>query len=262
MAGQSRRAAERRRVALRATLLQAAWNYESLQAVGFAWALLPGLERLYPDPAARAGRILEYLQVFNSNPYMASIALGVALRMEEEIARGVEGAERRLARLLRALRGSLGALGDEVFWAAWRPALGLSAAVVALGSSSVWPAVVFLVGFNALAQTVRWRGIGAGFACGAGIARLLRDPVWRRIVSFASRAGAAAAGAAVGAGAVWAMQGGGGLDRVAIFFIVVALLRLAGFGIGPAGRRISPALAFWAVLILLSVLRQLSPSGA
>ncbi|HUP00321.1 MAG TPA: PTS system mannose/fructose/sorbose family transporter subunit IID [Gemmatimonadota bacterium] len=254
-----RRAAERRRIAGRATLLQAAWNYETLQAIGFAWALLPGLERLYPDPRERARRVLDRLEVFNSNPYLATIGLGVALRLEEEVARGAAGAERRQARLLKALCGSLGALGDRLFWAGWRPALGLAAAVLALATSSPWPAVAFVIAYNVLAQGVRWRGVRAGFAGGAGVARVLQDPFWARASAAAGTAGAVGAGAALGAGAVWAYGFGGGEVRAGIFLLLVALLWLAGLRIGSGDRRLSPVLAFWTVLILLSALFRLIP---
>lgn len=255
------RARERRRIALRASLLQAVWNYETLQAVGFAWALLPGLERLHPDPASRARRLIAHLDMFNSNPYLATIALGVALRLEEEIARGAEGAERRLASLLKALRGTLGALGDDLFWAGWRPALGLVASVAALGTASAWPALAYLLAFNGLAQVVRYRGVRAGFASGAGIARVLQDPFWRSASAAAKTTGAAAAGAALGAGAIWSYAGGGDRARAGIFFATVALLWLAGLRIGSDGRRLSPSLAFLAVMILLSAVYQFS-SGA
>lgn len=247
------RAGERRRVALRSTLLQAAWNYETLQAVGFAWALLPGLRRLYPDRQARAQRVLAHLEVFNSNPYLASIGLGVALRLEEEVARGVVEAERRLARLLRALRGSLGAIGDELFWAGWRPALALAASLVALATASPWAAVIFLLGYNALAQVVRARGVRAGFASGAGIARVLQDPFWRRATRAARGGGAIASGAALGAGATWAVVGGG-TPGAAVFFLAIALLWLAGLRLGSDARPLSPSLAFLVVVVLLSVI--------
>ena len=89
------------------------WSRRSFWNWAFAWALLPGLERLYPDRARRAERVLAHLDVFNSNPYLAPLGLGVALRLEAEVARGAAGAERRLERLLRALRGTLGSLGDQ-----------------------------------------------------------------------------------------------------------------------------------------------------
>ncbi|MDX1623292.1 MAG: PTS system mannose/fructose/sorbose family transporter subunit IID [Gemmatimonadota bacterium] len=244
---------ERGRIALRATLLQSVWNFETLQGVGFAWSLLPGLRALYPDRAERARRLESYLEVFNSNPYLATLGLGVALRIEAEVARGAAGAERRVSRLLRALRGSLGAIGDELFWAGWRPALGVSAAVVALGTRSVWPAVVFLVGFNVLAQGVRVAGVRAGYASGAGIARVLQDPFWRRATRVARLVGAAGAGAAAGAGVVWALLGGDGAG-VAVFFLLVVLLGLVGLRVETRYRLPAPSLALLAALILLSAL--------
>jgi PTS system mannose-specific IID component len=256
------RASERRRTALRSTLLQAVWNYETLQGVGFGWSLLPGLERLYPDRHERARRLGAFLEVFNANPYLATLAMGVALRVEEEIAHGrAPGGEQRLARLLRALRGTLGALGDELFWAAWRPALGLGAAVAALAVPAPWAALLFLVAYNGFAQTVRWRGVRVGFTSGVGIARVLQDPFWRRATAAARMAGAATAGAAIGAGLVASAAFGGGGRGVGIFFIVVALLWLAGLRAGSRGRPLSPSSAYLAVVILLSVLFHLRPGA-
>jgi mannose/fructose/N-acetylgalactosamine-specific phosphotransferase system component IID len=258
-AGLSRRLRkERRAVALRSTLLQGVWNYDSLQAVGFAWAILPGLERIRPDPVERAERLHGHLESFNANPYMATLAMGVALRLEEEIARGAAGAERRLFRLLRALRGSLGAIGDDLFWASWRPALGIATALAALATESVWPAIVYVIAWNALAQGVRTVGVRGGFAAGAGIARVLQDPFWSGAIRASRLVGSFAAGVALGAGATWAVAGGGGWGGGAIFLFAVVLLWLAGTRVGPRGRLLSPALAFLVVVILLGAIHHLS----
>ena len=250
------RHAERRGIALRATLLQSVWNYDTYQGVGFAWAIAPVLERLHGDPAVRGRRLLAHLGPYNSNPYLGTIGLGVAARMEEEIARGgaaAAGAEARLGRLLHALRGSLGAVGDALFWAAWRPALGLAAVLGAILVPGPWAAVGFLLAFNALAQTVRVRGVRAGFSGGAGVARVLHDPFWRRAAAAAGILGAAAAGAAAGAGAAILAAGDGGVPGAAIFFLSVALLWLAGH-FGARRRFPSPAAAFLALVILLSAI--------
>lgn len=249
---------ERRRVALRSTLIQAVWNYDSLQAVGFGWAILPGLERIRPDRRERAERLHAHLESFNANPYLAPVAMGVALRMEEEIARGAAGAERRLAKLLRALRGSLGAIGDDLFWTAWRPALGVAAALAALASGSIWPAVLYVLAWNALAQGVRLAGVRAGFTVGAGVVRVLQDPFWSNAARAARLGGSFATGVGLGAGAGWAVLGGGQGKGAAIFFILVTLLWLAGTRVGSRGRLLSPALAFLAVAALLSAIFHLS----
>jgi mannose/fructose/N-acetylgalactosamine-specific phosphotransferase system component IID len=249
---------ERRRVAIRSTLIQSVWNYDSLQAIGFGWAILPGLERIRPDRRERADRLQAHLETFNANPYLAPIAMGVAIRMEEEIARGAAGAERRLAKLLGALRGSLGAIGDDLFWTAWRPALGLAAAMAALMSESVWPAVVYVLAWNALAQSVRVAGVRAGFATGAGVVRVLQDRFWAKAAGAARLGGSFAAGVGLGAGAAWAVLGGGQGKGAGIFFALVALLWLAGTRVGSRGRLLSPALAFLAVAALLGAIFHLS----
>ena len=249
---------ERRRVALRSTLVQAVWNYDSLQGIGFGWAILPGLERIRPDGKERAERLLAHLGTFNANPYLAPIAMGVALRVEEEIARGAAGAERRLTRLLHALRGSLGAIGDELFWSACRPALGLAAAVAALATGSIWPAVVYLLAWNALAQGIRLAGVRGGFAAGAAVVRVLQDPFWGNAARAARGAGIFAAGAGLGMGAGLAVLGGGGMAGGAIFLALVALLWLTGTRIGGRGPALSPTLAFLAAVALLGAIFHVS----
>lgn len=254
-------AAARRRVALRSTLLQAAWNYETLQGAGFGWALGPGLERLYPDRERRAERLGAHLGVFNSNPYLSTLGLGVALRIETEVARGTPGADRRLARLLKALRGTLGSIGDHLFWARLRPALGVLAGTLAIGRAGPWAAVLFLVAWNGIAQSVRAWGVDAGFATGAGVARVLQGRWWKRATRAARTLGAAGAGAALGAGVAWALPLGGDGPGVGVLSMSIALLWLAGLRFGSRGRPVSPSLAFLSVLVLLSVLSGTAPGS-
>jgi len=252
---------ERRVVALRSLFLQSVWNYETLQGVGFAWALMPGLRRLHPDPARRADRLLAHLELFNSNPYLSTIAMGVVLRLEHEVARGVAGAERRVSHLVGVLRGTLGALGDELVWAGWRPALGAAAATVALLGGGVWVAGAYWLLYNALTQAVRLRGVTAGYASGAGIARVLQDPFWRRTAAATQLGGAAVGGVALALGIALG-HSGGGWRGAGIFLGSVALLGLAARPLGSGGRRLSPALAFLAIVILLSALTQVRAGTA
>lgn len=250
---------ERRRIAWRSTCLQAVWNYETLQAIGFAWALLPGLERLYPDRDRRAARLTAYLEPINANPYLATIGLGVALRLEQEVARGSAGAAQRLRRLLRTIRSPLGALGDDLVWSAWRPALGALAAAVAMATGSTVGAAGFLIAYNVVVQSIRWRGVRAGYASGAGIARVLQDPFWWRATGVFRWCGAWVGGTVVGLGA-WGMVSGEPPIAAVILFIA-AFLWLAGL-IQRAGlRRLSPSSAFLVAIVLLSLAYRLLAEG-
>lgn len=110
----------RARVFLRSLFLQASWNTQGMQNLGFAWAIAPALEVLYPDPKARAAAGARHLEFFNCHPYAAAAILGAAVRLEEEIAAGAQGPAASTA-LKKALGPPFAALGDGFFWLALRP---------------------------------------------------------------------------------------------------------------------------------------------
>ena len=76
------------RVFLRSLFLQAAWNPRGMQNLGFADAISPALEELYPDPRERARAVARHLEFFNCHPYLAAAILGGAVRLEERVANG------------------------------------------------------------------------------------------------------------------------------------------------------------------------------
>jgi mannose/fructose/N-acetylgalactosamine-specific phosphotransferase system component IID len=159
---------------LRASLLQATWNYERQQGVGWAWALQPALRRLIPGAHARAERLAAHTAFFNTQPTMASIALGVVARMEEEgAARGAID-ESAVRRTMGVMGSALAALGDRVFWFALRPvAACVGLMLIPFGP---WPAAIALwLTYNLLHQGVRLGGVAWGYRDGpAAIAGPLR----------------------------------------------------------------------------------------
>jgi len=108
-------------MALRAALLQATWNYERQQGLGWAWALKPALDRIYPDPELRRARLSEHTAYFNTQPTLASLALGAVAGLEEQRAEGRGVDAEAVARVKSALGSSLAALGDRLFWFTLRP---------------------------------------------------------------------------------------------------------------------------------------------
>jgi phosphotransferase system HPr (HPr) family protein len=71
------------RVATRTLLLQATWNYERQQGIGWAYCLEPALRRLYPDPSECRARLAEHTAYFNTQPTLASLCLGAVIQLEE-----------------------------------------------------------------------------------------------------------------------------------------------------------------------------------
>ena len=179
---------------LRSFLVQGSWNYETLIGTGFAFTLVPFLRFLHPnDPAARRAALRRHSGIFNSHPYLATVAVGAVARMEAD---GADPA--MMERFKSAMRGSLGSLGDRLIWSAWRPASALLGIVILLAGAPWWLAVLaFLTVYNALHLALRFWGLRAGIENGIEVGKVLRAAPFEAIVSWAGNAGAFLAGMAV-----------------------------------------------------------------
>jgi PTS system mannose-specific IID component len=161
-------------VLLRSLAVQGSWNYETLTGTGFAFVILPALRRIHADdPAALEAAVRRHEGPFNSHPYLAPLALGAVIRMEED---GEDPAV--IERFKSALRGSLGTLGDQLIWTGWRPVCLLATLGLLLIGVPWWIALLaFLVGYNVGHLGLMYWGISVGLAEGRSIAGRARHTV-------------------------------------------------------------------------------------
>ena len=197
-----------RAVFLRSFFIQAAWNYERYQNLGFCFALEPVLRRLYPDQAACRDALSRHLQIVNTQPYMASFVLGNVARIETNaVAAGSGGAcLKSLPGVKQALASSFAAIGDRIFWGRLKPMTALVCLLVwAAGGFYGWlypgmaqPASValLLAGplagialYSAASVCVRWKGLAAGYGCGGSTNCALDSFNWPRLIKALSAAG-------------------------------------------------------------------------
>jgi PTS system mannose-specific IID component len=183
-------------MALRAECLQATWNYERQQGIGWAWALQPALERLYPDAVTRRERLAEHTAYFNTQPTMCSVALGAVASLEARRAAGQGPDADTIARVKTVLGSSLAALGDRLFWFTLRPFAGCLGVLLALHGSSAAAAVQWLT-YNAAHQGVRVAGIGWGLGAGPAVVDDAFRRRFERVIRGLGIAGAALIGAIV-----------------------------------------------------------------
>jgi mannose/fructose/N-acetylgalactosamine-specific phosphotransferase system component IID len=157
-------------------LLQATWNYERMQGLGLAWALVPVARALEKDEAAVARALVPHTGFFNTHPVMAAVAVGViAGEMEKRAAGEPALDDAALARAKLALGSSLAAAGDPLFWNALRPLVALAAAAVWRDERSPLGIITFLAGYNLFAIGYRIRGLFEGYRRGlAYVAQLPR----------------------------------------------------------------------------------------
>lgn len=186
------------RMTARTSLLQATWNYERQQGLGWAYCLAPVLERLYPDAAVRRARLAEHTGYFNTQPTLASVALGAVAHLEEQRAAGLVADDDTILRVKTMLGSALAAVGDRLFWFTLRPFAACLGVWLALDRP--WLGVVALLAcYNAAHLTLRVRGVGWGFEAGPEVLGTgLRGRLERAVRVFAGF-GAALVGVTVAA---------------------------------------------------------------
>lgn len=156
----------------RSFLIQGSWNYHTMIGSGFAFAILPGLRKLFSEsPEEMDASLRRHLEHFNAHPYMSGVALGAVLRLE------ADGADPETVRRFKvAVRGPLGSLGDSLVWATWLP--GVSAASLALFwlGLPVWAVVAFfLIVYNVGHLALRVWSFRTGLRQGLDVGRRLGE---------------------------------------------------------------------------------------
>jgi len=159
---------DRWRMAMRAALLQATWNYERQQGLGWAWALKPALDRFYPDAERRRSRLTEHTAYFNTQPTLASLALGAVAGLEGRRAAGEPIDSAAVARVKSALGSSLAALGDRLFWLTLRPVAACVGLVFAI-SGRWFGALAMWACYNWIHLGLRFAGVEWGYREGPDV---------------------------------------------------------------------------------------------
>jgi mannose/fructose/N-acetylgalactosamine-specific phosphotransferase system component IID len=225
-------------MAVRTLFLQATFNYERQQGLGWAWALQPALERLYPDPAERRERLADHTAFFNTQPTLASLALGAVAGLEERRAAGEGPDAEGVARIKSVLGSSLAALGDRLYWFTLRPFAACLGVLVALGGSWLG-AVVLWVCYNLLHLGVRFLGVGWGYRAGTAVLDLPQRRRFERLTESIALLGTLL----VGVTTAWLLVPGGE-PRPLVFQAVF----VAGLGLGlVSAARPRPSPTEWAL---------------
>lgn len=176
----------RRSVWLRSQYLQASWNYERMQNLGWAYALIPALKDLYGDnPEELRAALKRHLEFFNTHPYVVAPVLGVEMSLEEKRAQGAEVDDGVIQGVKIGMMGPLAGVGDPVFWGTLRPVLGAFAASLAL-SGSIMGAIAFFVLWNAIRLAFLWYTQEFGYKQGENLTKDLSGGFMRKVTVGAS----------------------------------------------------------------------------
>lgn len=168
------------RVALRSLFLEASWSSLGQQNLGLAAAIDPALREIYAGAELGEARQRAF-SFFNTNPIASGLALGIIIRLEEEVAAGRRTAESRVQLAGNLCRG-LSGLGDMIFWESWLPLCCLAAVWAGLSLAYWWTPLLLPLLFCLPALPVRFLGLALGYRQGEGaIHSLVRYDLQRLI---------------------------------------------------------------------------------
>ena len=160
------------RVLWRSFFLQASWNYQGHQSLGYASSVLPALEEIHGSDTGELKEAVDRnLSVFNTQPHISGPIIGALVRAEEIGEKGGFTSE-RLGRFRLAMTTAFAAIGDAFFWNAIIPAAAIIGLFWSLLGSWVGALIFFLL-FNVVHYAIRVKGFYNGYAYGLDVARSL-----------------------------------------------------------------------------------------
>lgn len=146
--------------------LMGSFNYERLQAQGFAYAMIPILRKLYPEKEDFVAAMKRHLTFFNTTPQCVPFILGTTIAFEEQYAEDPENSDVEAINAVKAaLMGPLAGIGDSFFWGTFRVVgAGIGAPMCVAGN--FLGTLIFLLVYNVPNFWVRWKGIFLGYKSG------------------------------------------------------------------------------------------------
>lgn len=138
------------KMAWRSCFLQGSFNYERMQAAGWLYSILPGLEKIHTDKDDLATSMTHNMEFFNIHPFLVTFAMGICLSLEQK------KADIPTIRAVRvSLMGPLGGIGDALFWMTLVPILAGITSQMAIAGNPAGP-IIFLVVFNVIQFAIRF----------------------------------------------------------------------------------------------------------
>ena len=145
----------------RSLFLQASFNFERMQAAGWLYGILPGLEKIHTNKEDLSASMTHNLEFFNTHPFLVTFVMGLVMNLEQQ------KADIPTIRAVRvAAMGPLGGIGDALFWFTLIPITAGFTANWALQGSIMGP-IMFLLIFNVAQFIVRYWLMGMSYRLGA-----------------------------------------------------------------------------------------------
>ena len=161
-----------RQIFWRSFTLLGSFNYERMEGLGFLYAIMPSLKKIYKDDeVAYKAALHRHMAAFNMTVAPSPFVMGLTIAMEETAKRDPEFDVSTINAIKVSLMGPLSGIGDTFFWGIIRILACALGVTFALQGSILGP-IVLLVVFNVPNFLTRYYGLKLGYFNGS---RLLED---------------------------------------------------------------------------------------
>ena len=184
------------RVFWRSFQMEFSWNYERQMNLGYIYAIIPVLEKLYKDNKEGLKRALKrHLEFFNMTPHIVTLMLGISAAMEKENSEMEDFDENSINNIKTALMGPLSGIGDSFFWGTLRLiATGIGTSLSLQGN--VLGPILFLFTFNVPHIIIRFLLVKLGYKLGIEfLSKLQKNGTMEKLTFGASILGLVVIGA-------------------------------------------------------------------
>ncbi|MFV0552011.1 MAG: PTS system mannose/fructose/sorbose family transporter subunit IID [Anaerorhabdus sp.] len=166
-------------------LLEACYNYERQQALGFAVGIWPAIKRFYKTKEEQSQALVRHMAIYNTTPHVSGAIAGVAAAMEKEASENRNFDVNAINSVKVGLMGPLAGIGDSFFWGTFRIiASGIGISLAQQGSPLA--PIIFLLVFNIPHILIRYFGTLYGYMFGTNLMTNLKDNGIIQVISKAA----------------------------------------------------------------------------
>ena len=174
------------------------WNYERQANLGYGFAMVPILEKLYKDkPEEKAEALQRHLEFFNTTPHVSTLILGISSAMEEQNSTQEDFDTSSINNVIVGLMGPLAGIGDSLLWGTLRIiATGIGTSLALQGN--ILGPILFLLIFNIPHIILRYICMMGGYKLGAGfLSKMQQGGLMDKVTYGASIVGLMSIGAMI-----------------------------------------------------------------
>lgn len=174
------------------------WNYERQANLGYGFAMVPILEKLYKDkPEEKAEALQRHLEFFNTTPHVSTLILGISSAMEEQNSTQEDFDTSSINNVKVGLMGPLAGMGDSLLWGTLRIiATGIGTSLALQGN--ILGPILFLLIFNIPHIILRYICMMGGYKLGAGfLSKMQQGGLMDKVTYGASIVGLMSIGAMI-----------------------------------------------------------------